>query len=174
MWHTIAMTARDEVQKRIDKKRTEIAELEAQLRDGKVYIQAMEEALRLLPREDGDSSPSQSSSGNLRPGSKVDRARDAIRSAGSALHIVDLVTALGIKNTQENRAALAGSLSAYARRNEIFTRPAPNTFGLIGGIPKKSGQGPPAHFGIDDVPESDLPSEATISNQGITDENVPF
>lgn len=167
------MTARDEVQKRIDKKRTEIAELEAQIRDGKVYIQAMEEALRLLPREDGDSSNSPSS-GNLRPGSKVDRARDAIRAAGHAMHIVDLVMALGIKNTQENKAALAGSLSAYARRNEIFTRPAPNTFGLIGDFPRKNGQGPPAHFGIDEVPESDLQPEATISSQSVLDEDVSF
>jgi hypothetical protein len=30
-----------------------------------------------------------------------------------------------------NRSALSGSIAAYVRKGEIFTRPAPNTFGLL-------------------------------------------
>jgi hypothetical protein len=166
------MTARGEAQKRIDKKRAEIAECEGLIRDAKIYIQAMEDALRFLPREDSDDEQLSTQTTNLRPGSKVDKARSAIKAAGHPLHIVDLLAALGIKNTQDKRAALAGSLSAYARRGEIFTRPAPNTFGIIEDSASQNGHGPPANFGIDDDPGSQI--EETAVDQGITDDDVPF
>ena len=51
--------------------------------------------------------------------------------SGKPLHISDLLVALGKETDHDNRAALSGSLSAYVRKHEIFTRPAPNTFGLV-------------------------------------------
>jgi hypothetical protein len=174
IWETDPMTARGEAQKRIDKKRAEIAECEGLIRDAKIYIQAMEDALRFLPREELDDERLPIPTTNLRPGSKVDKARSAIKSAGTPLHIVDLLAALGIKNTQDKRAALAGSLSAYARRGEIFTRPAPNTFGLIDDLASANGHGPPANFGIDDDPEAESQTEETIVENGVTDDEIPF
>ena len=173
------MAVRDEVQRRIDKKRSEIMILEAQLRDAKVYIQALEDTLKILPHDPGeDSGPM--TSGHLRPGSKVDRAREAIRSVGRSLHISDLMNSLGIDNTPANRAALSGSLSAYARRGEVFTRPAPNTFGLLEFAvkPKTNGQvnAPPANFGID-VPQDPDYVDANGANPEVapmTDDDVPF
>ncbi len=174
MWETVHMAARDELQKRIDRKRGEIAEAEGRIRDARIYIQAMEDALRLLPRDESSGEELAVSPANLRPGSKVDKARNAIREANRPLHIGELVTALGIKSTQEKRAALAGSLSSYARRGEIFTRPAPNTFGLIENQ-ARNGHGPPANFGIDEAPETESESQAeNIVDQGITDDDVPF
>ena len=32
---------------------------------------------------------------------------------------------------KKNRLSVIGSLSSYARKNEIFVRTAPNTFGLL-------------------------------------------
>jgi hypothetical protein len=61
---------------------------------------------------------------------------------------------------KSTRAAVAGSLSAYVRNGEIFTRPAPNTFGLIefGGKVETSLNGPPRGFGFDGEPEAGLDS----------------
>jgi hypothetical protein len=174
MCDTIPMTVRGEVQKRIDKKRAEITEFEGQIRDAKIYIQAMEDALRLLPRDDPDGEQILTSTTNLRPGSKVDKARTAIKSAGGPLHIIELLDALGIKNTQEKRAALAGSLSAYARRGEIFTRPAPNTFGLIDeASASRNGHGPPANFGVDAPAITDAPTSTDEDDFGFEEEEAP-
>ncbi len=48
------------------------------------------------------------------------------------MHIGALVTAIGIENTKNARVSLVGSLGAYVRKGLVFTRPAPNTFGLVG------------------------------------------
>jgi hypothetical protein len=61
----------------------------------------------------------------------VARARDAILKEGSPVHIDVLLERLGKPVTRDTKASLTSSLSAYVRREEIFTRPAPNTFGLI-------------------------------------------
>ena len=66
----------------------------------------------------------------LRPGSDLEKARNAILEAGKPLHIKDLVVAIGKEQTKENRTSLSGSIGAYVRREIIFTRPKPNTFGV--------------------------------------------
>jgi len=150
------MALRDDIHKRIEKKRAEITALESQIRSATVYIQALEDTLKMLPREASDAAiSSPSGQPGMRTGSKVDKAREAIRKAGKSLYITELVTAIGRPNNAKNRAALAGSLSAYARRGDTFTRPAPNTFGLLES-PTKATQnghapdgGPPPNFGKD-------------------------
>ena len=64
-------------------------------------------------------------------GSAVAEARKSIRSEGRPLHIDELLRSMGKPVTRASRASLAGSIAAYVRRDEIFTRPAPNTFGLV-------------------------------------------
>jgi len=61
----------------------------------------------------------------------LSQARDAIRKAGKPLHITQILVAIGRANTKQTRLALSGSLATYVRRDEIFTRPEPNTFGLL-------------------------------------------
>jgi hypothetical protein len=155
------MALRDDIQKRIEKKRAEIAALEEQIGNATVYIQALEDTLKLLPREINDEHFAPSSTSIIRRGSKMDKAREAIRNAGRPLHITDLVAAIGRPNNTANRAALAGSLGAYSRRGEIFTRTAPNTFGILEfPKPKQNGvqTGPPPNFGLDQkVPNTEIP-----------------
>ena len=66
------------------------------------------------------------------------------------MHVSALIEELGKDLNRKSRASMTGSLGAYARRGEIFTRPAPNTFGLIelghkAAIEEK--EKPPAGFG---------------------------
>lgn len=149
------MGAREQVQKKIDQKHQEIRDLQARIHEAEIYIQALQETIRILPKEVNGSQPEQA----LRKGSLVYQAREAIRTAGRPVHISDLLRMLGLPVDKKHRASLGSSISGYARRSEIFTRPEPNTFGLL--ELKSQAQEPPADFG--------LPSE-----QEITDDDIPF
>jgi hypothetical protein len=122
------MAFRDDLLRRIEKKQEEIFSLESQLREAKSYLQALEDTVKMMPREGLNEGQADTL---LRPGSTIARARDAIIAAGRPLHIQEILSAVGRPSTKEARAALSGSLASYVRRNEIFSRPAPNTFGLI-------------------------------------------
>ena len=122
------MNERRKIEDRIRKKEAEITDLEAKIRDARVYTQALWDVLKLLPKETDDS-PADSES-SLRPGSAVSQAREAILRDGNPMHITKLLDSIGKENTRENMASLGSSLAAYVRRGDVFTRPAPNTFGL--------------------------------------------
>ena len=143
------MSELDVIERKIRKKEAEIQSLEEKLRSARVYIQALLDVRREL--DGGDESA------DLRPGSMIALAKDAIARAGTPLHVDDILTAIG--KTADSKSSLTGSLAAYVRRGEIFTRPAPNTYGLIGS-PRRD-EGPPPGFGsrratfdkdVDDIP----------------------
>src|SRR4051812_45782355 len=121
------MAARDEVLKKIAKKHQEIKDLELTIREARAFVQGMEEVLKLLPKDSSAASPDQI----LRPGTTIFNAREAIKAAAKPLHITEILKALKMEPNKKNRLSLSGSLSGYARRGEVFTRPAPNTFGLV-------------------------------------------
>jgi hypothetical protein len=124
------MGARESLQKLADKKQQEIEDLEAELERAKIYLQAILDSMKVLPRE-------QNSNGNsgaqptLRPGTGLAKAREAILAAGRPLHISELLLALGKPADKQTRVSLSGSIAWYVRKNQVFTRPSPNTFGLI-------------------------------------------
>lgn len=129
------MDDREKIEERLRKKEQEILALEDRLRVARVYVQALHDVLKLL--EGAVSSPPLSpiAPGNtekvLRSGSAVAQARQVILKRGQPVHISALLEELGKDSSRESRASLASSLAAYVRRGEIFTRPAPNTFGLV-------------------------------------------
>jgi hypothetical protein len=137
------MDIRRELNKKIERKRLEIAEWtrdknerEALIREAHAYIAGLTDTLKLLPKEN----PSNAGMA-LRPGSEVAKARQAILNAS-----------MGKPLNHNNKASLSGSLATYVRKNVIFTRPAPNTFGLME-LEQDSPQEPlfeeepPANFG---------------------------
>lgn len=113
------------IQDRIRKKDAEIQSLEERLRAARIYVQALRDVLDAIQRGGG------TNDSVIRTGSAVAKAREAILKAGKPIHISDLLAATGKSVTKETRASLGSSLAAYVRRGEIFTRPAPNTFGLV-------------------------------------------
>jgi hypothetical protein len=118
---------KEELQTRIGRKQEEIRELEMRLREAQSYLAALQDMSKLLPRDQNTTSDPRQA---LRPGSAVARARDAIKKAGKPLHITEVLNAIGSEADKKNRISLSGSLFGYVRRGEVFTRPAPNTFGL--------------------------------------------
>ena len=121
------MNEREKIRLKLNKKESEIQQLEEKLRTAKVYVQALIDVMKVLD-EPFDSSFSDSM---LKPGSAVAKAREVILKRGQPVHITDILGALGKEMTRESRASLTSSLSSYVRKSEVFTRPAPNTFGLI-------------------------------------------
>ncbi len=173
------MDVREEIQKRIGKKDEEIRECELKIREGKAYIQALSDTLRLLPKEPvAPPNPDLV----LRPGTMMAKAREAIKKAGKPLHIVDILKALGRPVDRENRGSISGSLSAYVRKGETFTKVAPNTFGLVEMGSATAHQGmmsatddmdePPESFGADDTAEQ--PINGKVEAKPIDDEDTRF
>lgn len=158
------MSERKKIEEKLRKKEHEIAALEEKVKSAKIYVQALRDILRMLG-SDGEKAVEVESI--LRPGSAVDQARRAILTQNEPMHIDDLLSALGKDTTRETKASLTSSLAAYVRRDEIFTRPAPNTFGLIElgqiGALAKNGE-PPSDFGKD----------ATSDKSEDDDLDIPF
>lgn len=153
------MNERKKIEDRLRKKEAEIASLEEQVKAAKVYIQALQDVLKMLPK-----APDVTSS--LRPGSTIALARNIILRQQAPIHITALLEALGKQDTRENKSSLTSSLAAYVRRGEIFSRPAPNTFGLIelGHDTQDEGSDePPEGFGQMPVP-----------SQPPGDDDIPF
>lgn len=121
------MTDIDIINDRIKKKEGEISQLERRIEAARAYLQALRDIKKVLDREPRADAPETV----LRRGSTVSQAREYILRHGSPAHIDELLEGLDRPATRENKASLTGSLSAYVRRGEIFSRTAPNTYGLV-------------------------------------------
>jgi len=131
--------------KEIEKQEMKISQLKVELAAEEAYLRAQQDMLKLLPRDSRDAAAS------LRANTDLSRARDLIREAGKPLHVSEILKKLGKEITKDSRASLAGSIGWYVRRDEIFTRPSPNTFGLreFNGVSDDDGE-PPEGFGKDE------------------------
>lgn len=134
------MGIKDKLEDRIKRKEQEIVEFQAKIREAQAYIQALQDATKLLPREEARSGKTETM---LRPGGSAQKAFTALKEAGGPLHIKDILKAIGLLNNKNNRISLGGTLARYARNNDIFKRTAPNTFALIEGGDEE----PPENFG---------------------------
>ena len=121
------MSERNVIESRIKRKESEIQTLERKLNAARIYLQALKDIQGAIEK---DVAKDDSSRTPLRKGSAVAQAREVIQMLGVPVHIDNLVKYLGKEVTRETKASLTGSLAAYVRRDEIFTRPAPNTYGL--------------------------------------------
>ena len=121
------MSDQSVIESKIKRKESEIQTLERRLSAAKIYLQALRDIQGAIAK---DTEKEGSSGTPLRKGSAVAQARGVILMLGAPVHIDDLVKYLGKEVTRETKASLTGSLAAYVRRDEIFTRPAPNTYGL--------------------------------------------
>lgn len=123
------MSGRRKLEDRIDKEEQALTDLQSQVEAKKQYISGLKDALKMIPKEGGrevEATPA-----TLRPGTEIAKVRDIIMAAGKPLYITEILEKLGKEPTKPNRVSLSGSIAAYVRDNRIFTRPAPNTFGIV-------------------------------------------
>lgn len=150
------MGIKEKIEEKIKKKDLEIQELESKIREAKSYIQALQDTLKVLPKEEmAISVPTESS---LRPGGSIAKTLQYLKKTGQPMHISEILKGIGKPISKKERVSLSGSLNFYVKRNSIFNRPSPNTFGLVewGNI---STTEPPEDFGTDSkrFPEEDIP-----------------
>jgi hypothetical protein len=139
------MGIRDNFQKLIERKQAEIRELEMRIREAQSYLQALQDSSKLL-QKDTDNNGITHSGFSLRPGTSLARVRDIIKEGGKPMHINDILAQLGKTVDNQNRVSLVGTLGSYSRKGRVFSRTAPNTFGLIELGQQKSTE--------DDLPET--------------------
>jgi hypothetical protein len=139
------MDVRQKLDREIEKQEQKILDLKTELAAAQAYLQAQLDMRKLLPRSGVNGQQI-----TLRVNSDLAKARDAIREAGKPLHITDILQKLGKPVTRETRSSVSGSIGWYVRRNEIFTRPAPNTFGLLEFDKVEPDEEPPENFGIEE------------------------
>ncbi len=121
------MDARAALKKLADRKEQEIHSLRLQLAQAEAYLQAIQDSIRVLPREQETSTVTTA----LREGTAIAQARDILAAAGRSLHILEILKQMGRTANKQNRVSLGGSLAAYVRRNQVFRKTAPNTFALL-------------------------------------------
>jgi hypothetical protein len=153
------MSARSQVEKKIQGKQQEIADFESQIAKAEAYIQAMQEVLRFLPREDGDAVTSEQLP---RHGSAMAKTRELLLETGKPMHITEILKGIGKENTKGQRLSVSGSLRSYARKGQVFTQEGGNTFGLVEfQSANRNGQTakevvPPKGFGLESEDEIDF------------------
>ena len=172
------MADRRQIEGMVQKKEQEIHELEEKIREAKIYIQALQDVLKKFPRELG--STKITGILTLRVGSMVELARRSVLKYGRPLHVDEILNDHGKELTRENRTALGGSLSAYVRKGEIFTRTGPNIFGLLELDHRHPAdqQEPPSDFGTETETEAEADLETKEEQRRPPavdlDDEIPF
>src|ERR1019366_10094746 len=106
------MGARENLQRLLDRKAQEISELEHQIAMARVYLQAIQDSIKALPRDIAIQANGEEVASDLRPGTLLARAREAIQKNGRPMHIGEILVAIGLENTKNARMSLVGSLGA--------------------------------------------------------------
>jgi hypothetical protein len=146
----MSSSSRRNIEKLIERSENEMIELHKALEMKVAYIQGLRDTLKYLPK-DAMPEPSQP---QLRPGTELAKAYEILREEGKPIHIMELLKRLGKEATHKNRVSLSGSMGFYVRKQQFFTRPAPNTFGVtdMGDAQRNGGTTgePPDDFGIEE------------------------
>ncbi len=152
------MSIRSELEKRIEKEKQKVSELREQLNKAESFMQGLQEALKMLPRDVDSISDAK---GLLRPGSDMQKVQELLRKTKTPMYIVDILKGIGKPNTKENRASVGGSLNRYSRNEEIFKRVGPNQFSLL-------------ELDVENNHEDDLPSDFGKEEKFVEPGDIPF
>lgn len=123
------MDLKEKFEKRIKKKEQEIEGLETKIAEARAYLQALQDSMRDLPKNNTNGTASDI---KLRPGSMCHSAFELLKKSGKPLHIKDVIEGIGKEFNKSTRASLRGSLGPYLKQGRMFKLTAPNTFGLVG------------------------------------------
>ena len=137
------MSSRKAIEKMVENAEEDIAQWRKQIELKGAYIQGLKDTLRHLPKsaEKSNGQPS------LRAGSDIAKAREIILKEGKPMHIAEIIKRLGKELTKQNRASLSSYIGSFVRKGEYFTRPAPNTFGVVEFEENQGAVEPPPEFG---------------------------
>jgi len=135
------MSLQDTLQKKIDRKNSELDELrdkkakiDSEIMSGEAYIEGLQDAIKSADKSESarkSASTRASAPRAVKAGSSTDKAQQALRRLGKPTHISELLVEMGIEDSTANQRNVSSSLSQSYRIGRIFTRPESKTFGLI-------------------------------------------
>jgi hypothetical protein len=140
------MYLRKKLEAKIADQQRRIAQMERETSEAKSYLSGIQDALKMLPPDGIDPA-----NATLREGSELAKVRDTLRKEGKPLHIDELLKRMGKEVNRNTKGGLAGSVGDYAKKGRIFTKTAPNTFGLIEFDISSTVIEPPEEFGLPKV-----------------------
>lgn len=146
-----------EAEKRIEKKKEELVDLERKVAECKASISAFEEAIKLYAKPEMEES--RPANRTLRAGMIRD-VRDFLKKAGNPVVVERILQGIGKEASQKNKRNLCSQLNRYVSMGEFFTRPEPNTFGLT-------------EFNDNDEMDGDLTDDVLSFAEGNKDD-LPF
>jgi hypothetical protein len=114
----------------IEEKRCEVDHYRNKIKEAEIYIQALQDTLRLLPR--AEVSAETPSDIHLQEGSYAQKIYELLKRENSPLHIRQIMNKLQIPFNNKTRSSVVGSLGPYIRSGRLFIKTAPNTFWLLG------------------------------------------
>jgi hypothetical protein len=128
------MGLREQIEETIKKKTAEIKVYEAKLRDARLYVQALQDAINKgQDTKDGVHERRKGKLTNVETSLRVDSApyktRELLMVTGHPLHISKILEGIGL--TPTDKSSLVSTLAVHVGKHNIFTRTAPNTFGLL-------------------------------------------
>ena len=107
----------------------ELRSLKNQIASKREIISSLRLAAKLLKKPtDTDVKPP--TGRIIQANSKVGRALKYLKEAKAPGHVNNILQGIGEEINRENQVALGSQLSTYVRKDEVFIRTAPNTFGL--------------------------------------------
>lgn len=112
----------------LDEIYAQIAELEGRAREAQSYLQALQDSIRLLLKNEGNGS---SKEARIKPGSNPDKVYALLKKAGHPLHIKTIVEGIGLQYSKMTRSTINSALIPYLKKGQVFTRPEPGTYGLV-------------------------------------------
>ena len=151
---SISMDHSEILRKQIEKKEREVNGLEKKMIEAKAALQALLDVKNAAEQAENDN---QAAEGVIRAGSSVDQARRILLDKSKPMHVDAILEAMGKDVTKASKASLNSSISAYARRKEIFIQTGPATYGLtVFNEPEPTEEEPPIDFGKPAAPPPDI------------------
>jgi len=125
----------------IKEKQALLAKLQAELDEAKALLESgVQETHVTLRRGTSTQRPKgsrrlaakpQKTGSIIKAKSSVGRARAILRKVGEPLHLDDIFSRINKGRKKVKRSTLVGNLSRYVKMGVVFSRTAPNTFGLL-------------------------------------------
>lgn len=117
------MSARGDIEKRIEREKQKILDLQSQIEKSEHFILGLLEALKFVPQDGNVHEPKRV----LQPGSVVKKVEELLRQAGKPMHMDDIIR--GVPGAK--RPSLVSSLSRHVKKGTIFKRVGASTYSLL-------------------------------------------
>ncbi len=122
------MSGKDGIERRIEREREKIADLQHQIQLSESFIQGLQEALRLIPRGQANASSTTATTAYHFRSGDTKNAYEVLLTSGKPMRIHDILQAIGKGDTRQNRASLASSLHRAAKKTGAIKPCGSSTF----------------------------------------------